>query len=85
MQWLIVLKGGLLDAKKDKNEGKEDLPNVFNDARGERKLPQMEKKLYLSSGRVPGDKGRPTFTRMSRRYLSLETLNVLNIELRWTG
>jgi len=26
-----VLKGGLLDAKKEKNEGEEDLPNVFND------------------------------------------------------
>jgi hypothetical protein len=47
-QWLVVLKGGLLDAKKEKNEGEEDLPNVFNDAWGERKLPQMEKKLYLS-------------------------------------
>jgi hypothetical protein len=31
MQWLVVLKGGLLDAKSEKNEGEENLPNVFND------------------------------------------------------
>jgi len=75
-----VLKGGLLDAKNEKNEGEENLPNVFNDAWGERKLPQMENKLYLSSGRLHGATVKPTITRMSRRYLSLETLNTLNIE-----
>jgi hypothetical protein len=44
----FVLKVGLLDDKKDKIEREGDLPNVFNDAWGERKVLSVTKVSFVS-------------------------------------
>ena len=69
-------------AKKEKEERERDYQKRFE--ADMRRMGHDDREIArLSNQRTMGDVGRPTYTRMARRYLSIETLNAFRIDFQY--